>query len=259
MTKQESAGTCRLCASVCKKVFSGRVLDRHAVTYLLCPTCDLLQTEQPYWLDEAYARPITLQDTGLLSRNIMLSSRLSVFLNDAGLREGRFLDYAGGYGVMTRLMRDIGFDYYWNDLYTQNLFSVGFEGNLDSKYDAVSAFEVLEHLDDPASVVQQVLSSTDTFVFSTELREVGSVPPPDWMYYGFAHGQHVSFFSRATLSYLAERTGTRLLTDGRFFHVLTRLTSPRVLRVNGRLARLRAALVRRRMSSLTVADSRSFD
>lgn len=240
-------------------MFSARVLDKYEVAYSLCPICDLLQTEQPYWLDEAYARPITLQDTGLLSRNIMLSSKLSLFLNDAGLREGRFLDYAGGYGVMTRLMRDIGFDYYWNDVYTHNLFAVGFEGTLDSKYDAVSAFEVLEHLGDPAAVVQQVLSSTDTFIFSTELREVGSVPARDWMYYGFAHGQHVSFYSQATLSFLAEQTGTRLLTDGRFFHVLTRSASPRSLRVDGRLARLRAALVRRRMSSLTVADSRSFD
>ncbi len=41
-----------------------------------------------------------------------------------------FLDYAGGYGVFTRLMRDIGFDFYWHDPYTQNLFANGFEKDI---------------------------------------------------------------------------------------------------------------------------------
>jgi hypothetical protein len=31
--------------------------------------------------------------------------------------KGQFLDYGVGYGVFVRLMRDIGFDYYWQDKY----------------------------------------------------------------------------------------------------------------------------------------------
>ena len=41
--------------------------------------------------------------------------------------KGQFLDYGVGYGVFVRLMRDIGFDYFWQDKYTENLFAQGFE------------------------------------------------------------------------------------------------------------------------------------
>ena len=223
---QKKTNICRICGKATDLIFSANVLKKNKVGYFLCPACDLLQTETPYWLDEAYARPITLQDTGILTRNIQLARSLSLFLNDAGLRSGRFLDYAGGYGLMTRLMRDIGFDYYWNDRQTQNLFAMGFEADLEREYDAISAFEVLEHLHDPLKIIQGMLSATDTFVFSTELKDEKTVPPAEWMYYGFSHGQHVSFYSRTTLKYIANITGTRLLTDGRFFHVLTRRSKP---------------------------------
>lgn len=256
---QEKTKICVVCGTKTDFVFSANILKKNIVAYFLCPMCDLLQTETPYWLDTAYARPITLQDTGILARNIQLARSLSLFLNDAGLRGGRFLDYAGGYGLMTRLMRDIGFDYYWNDTYTQNLFAVGFEADLEGQYDAISAFETLEHLCDPLQIIRAVLSATDTFVFSTELKDKTIVPPADWIYYGFNHGQHISFYSRITLEYIASVTDTRLLTDGRFFHVLTRRLKPRNLWVSGKLARLRMLIPKWRKASLTIADSRSFD
>ena len=250
---------CVICGTMADFVFSKNILKKNKVAYFLCPTCDLLQTETPYWLDEAYARPITLQDTGILVRNVQLARSLSLFLHDAGLRGGRFLDYAGGYGVLTRLMRDIGFDYYWNDTYTQNLFAVGFEADLEGEYDAISAFEVLEHLCDPLQKIRKALSTTDTFIFSTELKDKATVPSAEWIYYGFSHGQHISFYSRITLEYIASVTNTRLLSDGRFFHVLTRRLRPKSFWVSGKIAQLRMAILRWRMTSLTLADSRSFN
>ena len=256
---QEKTKICVICGTATDSIFSTNILKKNKAAYFLCPMCDLLQTETPYWLDAAYTRPITLQDTGILTRNIQLARSLSLFLNDAGLRGGRFLDYAGGYGLMTRLMRDIGFDYYWNDTYTQNIFAVGFEADLEEQYDAISAFETLEHLCDPLQIIHEVLSATDTFVFSTELKDKTIVPPADWIYYGFNHGQHISFYSRITLEYIANVTDTRLLTDGRFFHVLTRRSKPKRFWISGAMARLRATILKWRMTSLTISDSRSFD
>jgi len=35
--------------------------------------------------------------------------------------DGIFLDYAAGYGLFVRLMRDAGYNFRWSDLYCQNL------------------------------------------------------------------------------------------------------------------------------------------
>ena len=56
-------------------------------------------------------------------------------------------NYAGGYGIFTRMMRDIGFDFYWLDKYADNLLTNGFEYNkkIHKKIEAITSFESFEH------------------------------------------------------------------------------------------------------------------
>jgi hypothetical protein len=71
-------------------------------------------------------------------------------------------------------MRNIGFDYYWTDLYCQNLLAGGFEiSSAKLPFSAVTAFEVLEHVPDPMELLAQALdrASTRTIIVSTELFE----------------------------------------------------------------------------------------
>ena len=89
--------------------------------------CGYVQTEDPFWLEESYYSSINDSDTGMMMRNLWhmnVTTTLIYFLFNT---KGQFLDYGGGYGVFVRLMRDIGFDYYWQDKYTENLFAQGFE------------------------------------------------------------------------------------------------------------------------------------
>jgi hypothetical protein len=183
---------------------------------------------------------------------------MALLLFQGGLCAGRFLDYAGGYGLMTRLMRDYGFDFHWSDPYTQNLFAAGFEATLEGHFTAISAFEVLEHMTDPVAEVGALLAHTDTIVASTELRPQ-PIPPPDWPYYGFGHGQHIGFFSRPGLEALAQRLGVRLISDGAFLHVLTRVPGLELPRTRGLRGRLQLKRMRRQLRSLTLADSRRFE
>lgn len=201
-----------------------QLLARHTVQYFRCQDCGFIQTEEPYWLEEAYSQKITDSDIGLVDRNLRLAmvsrALISIFFN-AG---AKFLDYGGGYGLFVRLMRDAGYDFYlWDKYASINLFAKGFEAELSdhSAYELVTAFEVFEHLVAPLEDIETMLACSRNIFFSTVL-----VPPEapklgDWWYYGLEHGQHVSFYSRDSLVYLAKRFNLNFISNGGSLHFLT--------------------------------------
>lgn len=217
---------CAVCNAECKAVDRYVLLGRHAADLNVCPECGFLFFKSPHWLAEAYSDAIATTDTGILLRNRRavkkVGALLRLCLSDVGSH--RFLDYAGGYGLFTRAMRDAGFDFYWADPYCENILAKGFE-HQDAKqpYEVVTAFEVFEHVEDPIEFVQTLLDQgggAQTIVFTTNLYE-GTPPSKDWWYYSFETGQHISFYQARTLRRVAERTGMRFITQSGF-HVLTR-------------------------------------
>ena len=103
--------TCPICGSARKHAFRARVLARHDVDYWQCQQCGLLQTDEPWWLEESYTEAIVASDTGLVERNLWVAERLSALLCLCFEPRGAYCDIAGGFGLLTRLMRDRGFDY----------------------------------------------------------------------------------------------------------------------------------------------------
>ena len=71
---------CRLCNFESSKIFSAEILKKYKIDYYTCPNCDLIQTEYPYWLDEAYNNPINDNDTGLLNRNIKFVQKVKAII-----------------------------------------------------------------------------------------------------------------------------------------------------------------------------------
>ena len=158
--------------------FSHAVLSRYPCDYYYCEACGFLQAQEPYWLEEAYSSAIVAADTGLVRRNVATSKTLSTVLLCFCGRQGTYLDIAGGYGMLARLMRDIGFDFFWSETSCVNLLARGFEEpTARSSYAAVTAFEVLEHVPDPLHFIADALDHANarTMVFSTELFE--GAPP----------------------------------------------------------------------------------
>ena len=216
---------CKICGKRATRIFEANFLGKHRGFFDYCRTCGYLSVTNPYWLAEAYSDAISATDTGLVQRNFFVAQQLSVFIYFfLGMSEkDQFLDYAGGFGLLTRLMRDRGFNFYWQDPYCVNLVATGFGFDQTSPpFKAVTMFEALEHLDDPLASLENILKSAEsnTLVFSTLL--YGDHPPqPDkWWYYSLESGQHISFFSLKTLSTIGKQMGLNCYSTGSF-HVLT--------------------------------------
>jgi hypothetical protein len=222
---------CHLCNAEARTLFRATVLNKHEAAYHYCAECDHIFVDQPTWLEEAYSDAIVAEDTDVAVRNIFTALRLAAIyylvLGDRG--HARYADIAGGYGLLTRLMRDLGFDYYWSDRYATNLFARGFD--YDARQGAclaISAIEVLEHSINPLDFIQQNLidHQTDTLVFTTEVFPDGNPPLPNkWAYYSFDTGQHIAFFSRKGLSRLANRLEMHYFALGRL-HVFSKKPLP---------------------------------
>jgi hypothetical protein len=248
---------CRICNSETTEQFSAIVLSKHTVRYFLCNRCFFLQTEEPYWLDEAYRNSINNSDTGVVARSIFFSKIVTSLICLRLERDGRFLDYGGGYGLFTRLMRDVGFDYYWSDPFTQNLFAKGFE--FDSRYgefELITCFETFEHFTDPMRELTSMMKFSSNIFLSTELLPIPIPSPSEWYYYAPEHGQHVSFYSSRTFRHIAGQLGLTYHTNGSDLHFLTkRKISAVTFRIIIQYGKFLYLALKKQMKSRTTADS----
>ena len=251
---------CPISGKPLKWNFSETVLAKYKVNYFYCDDSGLLRTEEPYWLDESYQNAIADTDTGIAARNCLNCSILTPILHHLFKGNGRFLDIAGGYGLLTRLMRDAGFDCYSTDRYCANIFAPVFEPTEEFFPDAIFAFEVFEHVHDPMQFLKDVFDRyrCKTVIFSTQTF-LQSPPSNNWWYYSFETGQHITFFQPRTLSMLAKRLNCNYYMLSPTHHIITEreLSRPMVLVLrDDRLRGLYSLYVnyKRRGKSLTWDD-----
>jgi hypothetical protein len=251
--------SCRLCGRDAALSFERVILNRHRVGFYECPECGLVQTSDPTWLDEAYTHPIHPTDTGILARNLGARRVVATFLELSGAGERPCLDYAGGYGIFVRLMRDVGFPFFWWDPLAQNLLAPGWEWNATlGRPFACTAFEVLEHFVRPLEEFRKIAAfGADFVITSTELAP-DPFPGPEWHYLSVESGQHVGFYRPRTLERLGREAGYPVVLIGPYLQVFAREPFPAwQWRIAERLAPLLFTVVRKRRRSLTVEDCES--
>ena len=220
---------CNVCNSESLPLATALVINKYKVQYFSCASCGFIQTEQPYWLDEAYSSAIARSDIGLIGRNIKLSNFCSVLIPMFYSPTASFLDYGGGNGMFVRMMRDKGFNFYWHDKYASNQFAAGFEAPQDVKFSLLTAFEVFEHLPQPLEVIEEMFHYSDTLIFSTRLLPRWKIMPREWWYFTLDTGQHVSLYSRESLELIAQKFNVKFSSNGISLHILSKRTVPSLI------------------------------
>ena len=253
---------CKICESVSPAFGSAVIMDKYSISYYRCPNCGFVQTEEPYWLNEAYSRPINISDTGIMARNIFNANIVSGILKLCFKSDGKFADYGGGYGIFVRIMRDKGFDFYRDDKYCANLFANGFDiaDSGANHFELLTAFEVFEHFVSPSEELEKLLQKSDSILFTTEIMPANQFQPSEWWYYGLNHGQHISFYTYNALKYLANKFQLRYLTRNNL-HLFSR-KNDKALKVKFVLATdfylSHVIQLMARKASLTCRDSKMF-
>lgn len=227
---------CRCCSAHANHIFSAPLLD-NVVNYYNCPVCGYVQTEAPFWLDKAYSSAINNCDTGIMIRNQANVGLVMASLHALNKKSGTVVDYAGGYGILVRLLRDRGINALWSDPYCKNLLAVGFEHAGDSA-DLVTAFEAFEHFVNPVVEVEKLFSIAPNLLISTELIASPTPAQDKWWYYGPDHGQHIGFFKFQTLQILAKKFNKYLVSNGQSYHLFTdKPLNQKQWNLNARIAR----------------------
>jgi hypothetical protein len=200
---------CKICESRARAYARATVRNAHATAVFQCESCGFVFFDPVTWLSEAYAEPIDTTDVGYVARNVEAAEFVARFLLHIHKPGDFYCDYGAGYGMFVRLMRDRGFPFHWHDPLCRNLFASYCEAvpAFFAPYRAVTAIEVFEHLPDPVPALAKIIEFGSMILFTTVVIPSPAPPVERFPYFGFEHGQHVSFYTPRALHLLAERVG----------------------------------------------------
>ena len=207
---------CRLCGIEAEYQFELQLLGKYSVTYYKCRGCGALQTEEPYWLEEAYGI-IELFDTGKASRTLDNFLAFPGLLDALSVSASDFcVDFGGGSGLFARLMRDVGYSFYSFDKYGSSEFATAYVWKgLQQKASLVTLFEVAEHFAHPSEDWGQIFSMDPEWVIGSTAIYQGQ--GADWGYLAPLSGQHVFFYTPAALAQIAQLYGRSAYFVGGYF------------------------------------------
>jgi len=208
---------CLICQGECETNFKVQIQNRHHSDLFSCTKCGFSFYPNQDWIKGSFSDELNSLDVGSVGRVMLACDFVSEFINSEKLNDAYFLDYGGGYGLQTRIMRDRGFNFKNFDPHTQPLFSKYFTGEPSGRYDLVSLIEVSLHFENPVAEFTKLMELGDYLVFTSVVpdKDFG----PDWWYVTGESGQHIAFYPLSSLQEIANQLGVLFSSDGKLFHV----------------------------------------
>lgn len=228
---------CPVCGSSALPVLHFEVLAKLEAEICECGSCGFIFVPHPHWLEGSFSSHLNRLDVGSVDRTLLVSQFVRGLMGPSPhRRDWKLLDFGGGDGLLTRLLRDVGVDCRWEDPYCEPVFAVGPPHEEIEHFDLAVMSEVALHLTDPVATFADLAGRADRVLFTA------TVPPnpipPDWWYLMPSTGQHVAFYPTQAIAGLADRLGVHWCSDGKFFHLLSRTPIERSTRLLMRQAAL---------------------
>ena len=132
------------------------------------------------------------------------------------------MDWGAGTGLFVRLCRDYGMNFFYSDPYAVNVFAAGFEWDQKKptpRWACITAFEVAEHLPDPLLNFGDLFKLSPRHILFSTLLYSGQAE--DWWYFT-NNGQHVAFYTRRSLEFIARHYGYHLVSNDCDLHLFSR-------------------------------------
>lgn len=195
------------------------------VHYYLCDNCGFcLAPEFSQWTLEDFERRIYNADYVNVDPDYLgdrpranASGLINLFGEHS--RTIRHIDYGGGNGSLSEILRETG----WNSVSYDPFVNRNVHIESMGRFDLITAYEVFEHVPDVKQLMSNLsslLASDGVVLFSTLLTDgnIGPRQPLSWWYASPRNG-HISLFSDKSLVLLAAKHGLKFGSFDQGLHV----------------------------------------
>ena len=211
---------CPICHTESTHFSTLAIRDGITGEYYSCNSCKFIYAENPNWLEGSFTDALNSLDIGSVDRCNIVADFVEVLANSLKVDNPKVLDWGGGYGLLTRILRDRGIRCAHYDPYTEPLFAENTALQTGTRFDLIVLSEVMLHMTDPVSTLTELLKFSDNIMFTAVI-----APPditPDWWYFMPDTGQHVAIFSQKTIPELGAALKVNTLSDKQFFHLVAK-------------------------------------
>ena len=172
-----------------------------------------MQTEQPYWLEEAYSDSnLSNTDTGAVQRTLHNLAACYGLVRLFKVRN--VIDVGGSDGLLCRMLRDYDINCYVKDKYATPTYAQGFVEEDFKIPDLVISFEVLEHFSNPCEDLDTLFSYNPKIILLSTV--IYTNEREDWGYLSPESGQHIFFYSQPALEMIAKKYGYSPIFRGNY-------------------------------------------
>ena len=203
-----------------------------SVRYSRCMACgfcfapDIAQWDLDRFSDLIYNQDYVLVDPAYLDTRPRANAADLKRMFGNQRQSIRHLDYGGGSGLLSRLLREDGWSSSSYDPFVDKDTAIEELGT----FDLVTAYEVFEHVPDPGQLMNNLaaLAKPDGIILFSTLVSDGHIGPAgslDWWYAAPRNG-HISLYSRDSLGLLATRHGFQFGSFSEAFHCMWRSIPP---------------------------------